>query len=63
MKQKRTVYHSMLFLKMILAILFVVLLFAPRTVNRSLLAVIAITGIIGTFLLLVIPMLPRIRKP
>lgn len=63
MKQKRTVYHSMIFLKMIVAILFVVLLFAPRTINRSLLAVIAITGIIGAFLLLVIPILPRIRKP
>lgn len=63
MKQKRTVYHSMLFLKMIVAILFVASLFAPRTINRSLLAGISITGIIGAFLLLMIPMLPRIRKP
>lgn len=63
MKRRKTENYSMTFLKMIVAILFAVLLFAPDTLQRPLLAGIAITGIIGALLLLLVPMLPRIRMP
>ncbi len=54
---------SLLFLKMIVAVLFASLLFTPENSNRTLIAGIAIIGIIGSLLFLIIPMLPRIRMP
>ncbi len=54
---------SLLFLKMIVAVLFASLLFAHENSNRSLIAGIAIIGIIGSLLFLIVPMLPRIRMP
>lgn len=63
MKTKRSGKKSMIFLKMIVAVLFAALLLTPQNSSRPLIAGIAIFGTIGAFLLLVIPMLSRTRTP
>lgn len=63
MKTQRKPKKSMTFLKVIVAVLFAALLFTPENSNRLLIAGVAIIGMIGTLLLLIAPMLPRIRLP
>lgn len=63
MKTQRKTKKSMTFLKVIVAVLFTTLLFTPENSNRLLIAGAAIIGIIGTLLLLIIPMFPRIKLP
>lgn len=61
MKTKRKEKKSMTFLKVVAAVLFAALLFTPENTNRIFIAGVAITGILGSLLLLIIPSLPRIR--
>lgn len=63
MKTQRKAKKSMTFLKVIVAVLFTTLLFTPENSNRLLIAGVAIIGVIGTLLLLIIPMFPRIKLP
>lgn len=63
MKRKQKEKKSLVFLNVVVVILFAALLFTPENSNRRLIAGVAIIGIIGTLLLLIIPMLPRIQMP
>ena len=63
MKTRKEEHRSIKLIKAVALILFLALLFTPEQRNRSVIAGIAITGIAGSFLFLLIPMLPRIPVP
>ena len=60
MKTRKTEHNSIKIIKAAALILFLALLFTPEQMNRTVIASIAIIGITGSFLFLLIPMLPRI---
>ena len=60
MKTRKKEYKSIKILKAAALVLFLVLLFTPEQRNRSVIAGIAIAGITGSLLFLLIPMLPHI---
>ena len=60
MKTRKTEHNSIKMIKAVAIILFLALLFTPEQRNRSVIAGIAIAGITGSLLFLLIPMLPRI---
>ena len=63
MKTRKIEHNSIKMIKAVALILFLALLFTPEQRNRSVIAGTAITGIAGSFLFLLIPMLPRIPVP
>ncbi len=63
MKTRKEEHRSIKMIKAVALILFLTLLFTPEQRNRSVIAGTAITGIAGSFLFLLIPMLPRIPVP
>ena len=63
MKTRKTEHKSIKMIKAVAIILFLALLFTPEQRNRSVIAGIAITGIAGSFLFLLIPVLPHISAP
>ncbi len=63
MKTRKEEHRSIKMIKAVAIILFLTLLFTPEQRNRSVIAGIAITGIAGSFLFLLLPMLPRIPVP
>ena len=63
MKTRKTEHKSIKMIKAVAIILFLALLFTPEQRNRSVIAGIAITGIAGNFLFLLIPVLPHISAP
>ena len=60
MKTRKTEHNSIKMIKAVAIILFLALLFTPEQRNRSVIAGIAIAGITGSLLFLLIPMLPHI---
>lgn len=63
MKTRKAEHKSNKMIKAAAIILFLALLFTPESIDRSVIAGIAITGIAGSFLFLLLPMLPRIPAP
>ena len=63
MKTRKKEHKSIKMIKAAAIILFLALLFTPEQRNRSVIAGIAITGIAGSFLFLLMPMLPHISAP
>ena len=63
MKTRKKEHKSIKILKAAALVLFMTLLFTPEQMNRSVIAGIAITGIAGSFLFLLIPMMPHISVP
>lgn len=63
MKTRKEEHKSIKMIKAVAIILFLALLFTPEQRNRSVIASIAITGIAGSFLFLLMPMLPHISAP
>lgn len=63
MKTRKTEHKSIKIIKAASLILFLALLFTPERMNRSVIAGIAITGIAGSILFLLLPMLPQIQIP
>lgn len=63
MKTRKAEHKSIKMIKAAAIILFLALLFTPESIDRSVIAGIAITGIAGSFLFLLLPMLPRIPAP
>ncbi len=63
MKTRKEEHRSIKMIKAVAIILFLALLFTPEQRNRSVIAGIAITGISGSFLFLLIPMMPHISVP
>ena len=63
MKTRKAEHKSIKMIKAVAIILFLALLFTPEQRNRSVIAGIAITGIAGSFLFLLMPMLPHISAP
>ncbi len=63
MKTRKVEHKSIKMIKAVAIILFLALLFTPEQRNRSVIAGIAITGIAGSFLFLLMPMLPHISAP
>ena len=63
MKTRKTKHNSIKMIKAVAIILFLALLFTPEQINRSVIAGIAITGIAGSFLFLLLPMMPHISVP
>ena len=63
MKTRKAEHKSIKMIKAAAIILFLALLFTPEQRNRSVIAGIAITGIAGSFLFLLMPMLPHISAP
>lgn len=63
MKTRKAEHKSIKMIKAVAIILFLALLFTPEQRNRSVIASIAITGIAGSFLFLLMPMLPHISAP
>ena len=63
MKKRKTEHNSIKMIKAVAIILFLALLFTPEQINRPVIVGIAITGIAGSFLFLLIPMMPHISVP
>ena len=63
MKTRKVEHKSIKMIKAVAIILFLALLFTPESIDRSVIAGIAITGIAGSFLFLLMPMLPHISVP
>ena len=63
MKTRKEEHRSIKLIKAVALILFLALLFTPEQINRSVIAGIAITGIAGSFLFLLLPMMPHISVP
>lgn len=63
MKTRKIEHNSIKMIKAVALILFLALLFTPEQRNRSVIAGTAITGIAGSFLFLLMPMLPHISAP
>lgn len=63
MKTRKEEHRSIKMIKAVAIILFLTLIFTPEQINRSVIAGIAITGIAGSFLFLLLPMMPRISVP
>ena len=63
MKTRKTEHNSIKIIRVATLILFLALLFTPEQMNRTVIAGIAIAGITGSLLFLLIPMLPRIPVP
>lgn len=63
MKTRKTEHNSIKIIKAAALILFLALLFTPEQMNRTVIAGIAIAGITGSLLFLLIPMLPHISVP
>ena len=63
MKTRKAEHKSIKMIKAVAIILFLALFFTPEQRNRSVIAGIAITGIAGSFLFLLMPMLPHISAP
>ena len=60
MKTRKTEHNSIKIIRAAALILFLALLFTPEQMNRTVIAGIAIAGITGSILFLLIPMLPCI---
>ena len=63
MKTRKTEHNSIKIIRAAALVLFLALLFTPEQMNRTVIAGIAIAGITGSLLFLLIPMLPRISVP
>lgn len=63
MKVRRKKSKSLKILKSVVLVLFLSLLFVPDNINRSVIAGIALAGILGSLLFLIVPHLPRIPSP
>ena len=63
MKTRKEEHRSIKMIKAAALVLFLALLFTPEQMNRSVIAGIAIIGIAGSFLFLLIPMLSHISVP
>ena len=63
MKVRKKKSKSLKILKSVVLVLFLSLLFIPENINRSVIAGIAIAGIWGSLLFLIVPRLPRIPSP
>lgn len=63
MKTRKKEHKSIKILKAAALVLFLALLFTPEQMNRSVIVGIAIAGITGSLLFLLIPMLPHIPVP
>ena len=63
MKTRKEEHRSIKMIKAAALVLFLALLFTPEQMNRSVIAGIAITGIVGSFLFLLIPMMLHISVP
>lgn len=63
MKVRRKKSKSLKILKSVVLVLFLSLLFVPDNINRSVIAGIALAGILGSLLFLIVPRLPRIPSP
>lgn len=63
MKTRKKEHKSIKILKAAALVLFLALLFTPEQMNRSVIAGIAIAGITGSLLFLLIPILPHIPVP
>ena len=63
MKTRKTEHNSIKIIRSAALVLFLALLFTPEQMNRTVIADIAIAGITGSLLFLLIPMLPRISVP
>lgn len=63
MKTRKTEHNRIKIIRAAALILFLALLFTPEQMNRTVIAGIAIAGITGSLLFLLIPMLPRISVP
>lgn len=63
MKTRKTEHNSIKIIKTAALVLLLALLFTPEQMNRTVIAGIAISGITGSLLFLLIPMLPHISVP
>ena len=63
MKVRRKKSKGLKILKSVVLVLFLSLLFVPDNINRSVIAGIALAGILGSLLFLIVPRLPRIPSP
>ena len=63
MKTRKTEHNSIKIIRSAALVLFLALLFTPEQMNRTVIADIAIAGITGSLLFLLIPMLTRISVP
>ena len=63
MKTRKVEHKSIKMIKAVAIILFLALLFTPESIDRSVIAGTAITGIAGSFLFLLMPLLPHISAP
>ena len=59
MKVRRKKSKSLKILKSVVLVLFLSLLFVPDNINRSVIAGIALEGILGSLLFLIVPRLPQ----
>lgn len=62
-KIRKKEHKSLKILRFIVIVLFILLLFAPKQIDRPVIASIAIAGTIGSILFLLLPMLPRLSAP
>lgn len=63
MKRKKKENNSLKLIRFIVLVLFIVLLFAPRQIDRTVIAGIALAGTAGSILFLLVSMLPRLSVP
>lgn len=63
MKRKKKESNALKLIRFIVLVLFIVLLFAPKRIDRTAIAGIALAGTAGSILFLLVSMLPRLSLP
>ena len=63
MKRKEKENNALKLIRFIVLVLFIVLLFTPRWIDRTVIAGIALAGTAGSILFLLVSMLPRLSVP